>query len=48
MLSLPGGVFEVGIALWLLVKGFRREAYADGFRTPATGARLPQPAPVAS
>lgn len=29
MLSIPGGLFEVAVGIWLLVKGFRPEAY-DG------------------
>jgi hypothetical protein len=45
-LSLPGGIFELGIAFWLLIKGFQPEAYADGFRAPVSVPRLPQPAPV--
>jgi hypothetical protein len=27
ILSIPGGLFEVGFALWLIVKGFQPEAY---------------------
>jgi hypothetical protein len=48
LLSLPGGVFEVAIGLWLLVKGFRPQAYADGFRSPERAPRLVQAAPVAT
>ena len=29
MLSIPGGLFEVGLALWLIVKGFQPEAYGQ-------------------
>ena len=35
-LSLPGGIFELGIAFWLIFKGFQPEPYADGFRTPVS------------
>ncbi|MBD0328653.1 MAG: DUF4386 domain-containing protein [Thermoleophilia bacterium] len=31
-LLIPGGIFEVVLAFWLLIKGFDREAYARGFR----------------
>lgn len=27
MLSLPGGLFEIGLSLWLIVKGFRMKSY---------------------
>jgi Domain of unknown function (DUF4386) len=27
MLSIPGGVFEVGLGFWLIIKGFQPEAY---------------------
>jgi hypothetical protein len=47
-LSLPGGIFELGIAFWLLLKGFQPESYADGFRTPVSVPRVAQPTPVAS
>jgi hypothetical protein len=33
-LLIPGAIFELGLAFWLLVKGFRPEAYARGFRLP--------------
>jgi hypothetical protein len=48
LLSLPGGIFELGIAFWLLIKGFQPVAYADGFRTPVSVPRVAQPTPVAS
>jgi uncharacterized protein DUF4386 len=34
VLLIPGGIFEVTLAIWLLVKGFNPAAY-DGLRTPA-------------
>lgn len=47
-LSLPGGIFELGIAFWLLIKGFQPEAYANGFRSPVSVPRLAQATSVAS
>ncbi len=35
-LLIPGAIFELGLAFWLIVKGFNPEAYAQGFRSPAT------------
>ena len=32
ILLIPGGIFELLLAFWLLIKGFDREAYARGFR----------------
>jgi hypothetical protein len=29
MLSIPGGLFEVGLAFWLIIKGFQSEAYGQ-------------------
>jgi hypothetical protein len=29
MLSIPGGLFEVGLAFWLIIKGFQPEAYGQ-------------------
>jgi hypothetical protein len=29
MLSIPGGIFEVGLAFWLIIKGFQPEAYGQ-------------------
>ena len=29
-LSIPGGLFEVAVGLWLLIRGFRSEAIANG------------------
>jgi hypothetical protein len=40
MLSIPGGLFEVAVGLWLLVKGFQPEAYssrAEVVVSPAVG-----------
>jgi hypothetical protein len=47
-LSLPGGIFELGIAFWLLTEGFQPAAYAEGFRAPVNVPRLAQPVPIAS
>ena len=30
VLSIPGGLFEVALGFWLVIKGFRREAYHQG------------------
>jgi hypothetical protein len=41
MLSIPGGLFEVAVGFWLLVKGFQPEAYggpAEVVMSPAVGA----------
>ena len=46
--SLPGLIFELGIAFFLLFKGFRPEAYADGFRSPESAPRLAERAPADS
>ena len=48
LLSLPGGNFELGIAFWLLIKGFQPAAYADGFRSPVGVPQVTQPSPAAS
>jgi Domain of unknown function (DUF4386) len=40
MLSIPGGLFEVAVGFWLLVKGFQPEAYSSGAEvalSPAVG-----------
>lgn len=29
ILSIPGGLFEVGLGLWLLIKGFQPDAYGQ-------------------
>jgi hypothetical protein len=29
MLSIPGGLFEVGLVFWLIIKGFQPEAYGQ-------------------
>jgi Domain of unknown function (DUF4386) len=44
VLLIPGGIFEVSLAIWLLVKGFTPAAY-DG--VPVTGASVARPAPLA-
>jgi hypothetical protein len=31
ILLIPGGLFELTVAFWLLIKGFQPEAYAQGF-----------------
>ena len=36
ILLIPGAIFELGLAFWLLIKGFRPEPYAEGFRARAT------------
>jgi hypothetical protein len=33
-LLIPGAIFEVGIAFWLIVKGFRPAAIAEGLLAP--------------
>jgi hypothetical protein len=37
ILLIPGGIFEVVVAFWLLIKGFNPEAYAEGFQPEAYG-----------
>jgi hypothetical protein len=37
ILLIPGGIFELVLTFWLLIKGFNPEAYARGF--PARGLR---------
>jgi hypothetical protein len=37
ILLIPGGIFEVVVAFWLLIKGFNPEAYAEGFQSGAYG-----------
>ncbi len=44
VLLIPGGIFEVTLAVWLLVKGFTPAAYEG---VPVTGARVARPAPLA-
>lgn len=41
-LLIPGALFEVGIAFWLIIKGFQPAALAKGISSPAGGYR---PAP---
>jgi hypothetical protein len=47
ILLIPGGLFEVGLGLWLIIKGFQPEAYARGFSSPVSTSR-PGPAPAAT
>ena len=35
ILLIPGGLFELALAFWLLIKGFQPEAYAKGFQPGA-------------
>ena len=37
ILLIPGGLFELALAFWLLIKGFQPEAYARGFQPEAYG-----------
>jgi hypothetical protein len=37
ILLIPGGLFELTLAFWLLIKGFQPEAYAKGFQPEANG-----------
>src|ERR671933_2999260 len=37
ILLTPGGLFELTLAFWLLIKGFNPEAYAKGFQPEANG-----------
>jgi Domain of unknown function (DUF4386) len=37
ILLIPGGIFELVVAFWLLIKGFQPEAYAKGFQPEAYG-----------
>jgi hypothetical protein len=37
ILLIPGGLFELVVAFWLLIKGFNPEAYARGFQPEAYG-----------
>ena len=34
---IPGGIFELALAFWLLIKCFNPEAYAEGFQPEAYG-----------
>jgi hypothetical protein len=36
----PGGLFELALAFWLLVKGFQPEAYARGFQPRTYGGHV--------
>jgi hypothetical protein len=38
ILLIPGGIFELAVAFWLLTRGFQPEAYAKGFQPEAYGA----------
>jgi hypothetical protein len=37
VLLIPGGIFELTVAFWLLIKGFNPEAYAKGFQPRTYG-----------
>jgi Domain of unknown function (DUF4386) len=37
IILIPGGLFELALAFWLLIKGFNPEAYARGFQPEAYG-----------
>jgi hypothetical protein len=37
ILLIPGGIFELAVAFWLLIKSFQPEAYAKGFQPGAYG-----------
>lgn len=37
ILLIPGAIFELGLAFWLLIKGFQPEAYAEGLRPHPNG-----------
>jgi hypothetical protein len=37
ILLIPGGLFELALAFWLLINGFNPEAYARGFQPEAYG-----------
>jgi hypothetical protein len=39
ILLVPGGIFELTVAFWLLIKGFNPEAYTKGFQPEASGGR---------
>lgn len=34
MLSIPGGLFELALGVWLLIKGFQPEAYGQDSKSP--------------
>lgn len=34
MLSIPGGLFELALGFWLLIKGFQPEAYGQDSKSP--------------
>jgi hypothetical protein len=44
MLSIPGGLFEVAVGVWLLVKGFQPEAYGSRAEVVVSSAVGPAPA----
>jgi hypothetical protein len=37
ILLIPGGLFELALAFWLLIKGFQPEVYARGLQPEAYG-----------
>lgn len=41
MLSIPGGLFEVAVGIWLLVKGFQHEAYGSCMAVEVSPAVVP-------
>lgn len=47
ILLIPGGLFEVGLGFWLIIKGFQPDAYARGFSSPMSASR-PGPGPAAT
>jgi hypothetical protein len=52
-LLIPGALFEIGIAFWLIIKGFQPAAIAEGLRAPVGDGRshdveVTAPVPVAS
>ena len=44
ILSIPGGLFEVALGLWLIVKGFQPNAYDARADVPTTPTTHPAPA----
>jgi hypothetical protein len=41
LMLIPGALFEVGLALWLIVKGFNPAPYGDMADSPAPALRAP-------
>ena len=44
LLTIPGMVFELGLPVWLIVKGFQPQAYGDA--PPVEIAPALRPAPI--